>query len=183
MSLCLLLATTCLVNWEKFPLALLKVIQFPWRLNGFTTMFLSYLLAVALLKLKKYIYVSFIILAIFMNTISIMKTCKLLAEEPVKVAFRELSKRNDYYQLTHSVFVPDYTNEISKGTKTNIILDDPRWRVVQHEVYLGKQLVNSVQSDYSADAATFQLSNSHSKSEIAYLPVYFYKGQISIFGW
>lgn len=127
MSLCLLLATTCLVNWEKFPLALLKVIQFPWRLNGFTTMFLSYLLAVVLLKLKKYIYVSFIILAIFMNTISIMKTCKLLAEEPVKVAFRELSKRNDYYQLTHSVFVPDYTNEISKGTKTNIIPDDPRW--------------------------------------------------------
>ncbi|MBS5181619.1 MAG: hypothetical protein KHY69_08430, partial [Streptococcus salivarius] len=176
-SLCLLLATTCLVNWEKFPLDLLKVIQFPWRLNGFTTLFLSYLLAVVLLNLKKYIYVSFIILAIFMNTISVMKTCKLLAEEPVKVAFRELSKRNDYYQLTHSVFVPDYTNEISKGTKTNIIPDDPRWRVVQHEVYLDKQLVNSVQSSYSASAATFQFTNSHNKSEIAYLPVYFYKGQ------
>ena len=155
-SLCLLLVTTCLVNWEKFPLALLKVIQFPWRLNGFTTVFLSYLLAVVLLKLKKYIYVSFIILAIFMNTFSVMKTCNFLAEEPVKVAFRELSKRNDYYKLTHSVFVPDYTNEISEGTKTNIMPEDPRWRVVQHEIYLGKQLVNSEQSIYSASTATFQ---------------------------
>lgn len=177
-SLCLLLATTCLVNWEKFPLDLLKVLQFPWRLNGFTTIFLSYLLVVVLLNLKKYIYVSFMILAIFMNTVSVMRTCNLLAEEPVKVAFRELSERNDYYKLTHSVFVPDYTNEISKGTKTNIIPDDPRWRVVQHEVYLDKQLVNSVQSSYSASAATFQFTNSHNKSEIAYLPVYFYKGQI-----
>ena len=112
-----------------------------------------------------------------MNTVSVMKTCKLLAEEPVKVAFRELSKRNDYYKLTHSVFVPDYTNEISKGTKTNIMPDDPRWRVVQHEVYLDKQLVNSEQSSYSASDATFQFTNSHNKSEIAYLPVYFYKGQ------
>lgn len=177
MSLCLLLATSCLVNWEKFPLDLLKVIQFPWRLNGFTTIFLSYLLAIVLFKLKKYIYVSFIILAISMNTVSVMKTCKLLAEEPVKVTFRELSKRNDYYKLTHSVFVPDYTNEISKGTKTNIMPDDPRWRVVQHEVYLDKQLVNSEQSSYSASDATFQFTNSHNKSEIAYLPVYFYKGQ------
>lgn len=90
-SLCLLLATTCLVNWEKFPLDLLKVLQFPWRLNGFTTIFLSYLLVVVLLNLKKYIYVSFMILAIFMNTVSVMRTCNLLAEEPVKVAFRELS--------------------------------------------------------------------------------------------
>lgn len=176
-SLCLLLVTTCLVNWEKFPLALLKVIQFPWRLNGFTTVFLSYLLAIVLLKLKKYIYVSFIILAIFMNTFSVMKTCKFLAEEPVKVAFRELSKRNDYYKLTHSVFVPDYTNEISEGTKTNIMPDDPRWRVVQHEIYLGKQLVNSEQSIYSASTATFQFTNSQNKKEIAYLPVYYYKGQ------
>ena len=176
-SLCLLLVTTCLVNWEKFPLALLKVIQFPWRLNGFTTVVLSYLLAIVLLKLKKYIYVSFIILAIFMNTFSVMKTCKFLAEEPVKVAFRELSKRNDYYKLTHSVFVPDYTNEISEGTKTNIMPDDPRWRVVQHEIYLGKQLVNSEQSIYSASTATFQFTNSQNKKEIAYLPVYYYKGQ------
>lgn len=176
-SLCLLLVTTCLVNWEKFPLALLKVIQFPWRLNGFTTVFLSYLLAIVLLKLKKYIYVSFIILAIFMNTFSVMNTCKFLAEEPVKVAFRELSKRNDYYKLTHSVFVPDYTNEISEGTKTNIMPDDPRWRVVQHEIYLGKQLVNSEQSIYSASTATFQFTNSQNKKEIAYLPVYYYKGQ------
>ena len=75
------------------------------------------------------------------------------------------------------MFVPDYTNEISEGTKTNIVPDDPRWRVVQHEVYLGKWLVNSVQSNYSANVATFQLRNSHNKSEIAYLPVYFYKGQ------
>ena len=45
------------------------------------------------------------ILAIFMNTVSVMRTCNLLAEEPVKVAFRELSERNDYYKLTHSVFV------------------------------------------------------------------------------
>ena len=55
--------------------------------------------------------------------------------------------------------------------------DDPRWRVVQHEVYLDKQLVNSEQSSYSASDATFQFTNSHNKSEIAYLPVYFYKGQ------
>ena len=131
-SLCLLLVTTCLVNWEKFPLALLKVIQFPWRLNGFTTVFLSYLLA-------------------------------------------HLSRA--YFYFYYSVFVPDYTNEISEGTKTNIMPEDPRWRVVQHEIYLGKQLVNSEQSIYSASTATFQFTNSQNKTEIAYLPVYYYKGQ------
>lgn len=176
-STVLVLLTTKLVTWEKLPLSLFKTIQFPWRLNAYITLFIAFLLSILLAKSHKYIARMIVILTIALNGFSVLRVVNEKAIHPVNEPFKELSIRNDYQKLTHAVFVPDYTNEIPTGTVTNITPDDPRWKVVQHEVYLNKEKLDDVSTTYSNTKAIFRIKNGSGRSQNLYLPVYFYKGQ------
>lgn len=174
-SLILIVMTTRLMNWDVLNQTPLAFIQFPWRLNTYVTLFICYLAAVALKNIDLKTINLLLMMMFAFHAGSVIRDAKHLAEHPVQRPWGELSDRRNYYELTHAVFVPDYTNAVL-GISTNIDNNDPRWKIVHNEVYLNQKMVKSDKS-YSDSKAIFKINNKTQQSAVVYLPVYRYKGQ------
>lgn len=171
------LSTTNLLNWDSLTFLHRGFVQLPWRFNTYALLMISYLTASQIKLVKKDYVLALIPLAIVaLHAFSLTSAINRLANAPVALPWTELSYRNDYHQLTNTVFVPDYTN-VAPGFSDNINASDPRWKVIQHEIYINENLVES-ENSYQADTASFKVTNPFEDGASAYLPVYFYKGQV-----
>lgn len=169
------LSTTTLVNWDSLDVLHRGFIQLPWRFNTYALLMMSYVTASQVKNIKGTYLLALPIFVIGLHVLSVRNAVHRLGNAPVQFPWTELSQRNDYQQLTTSVFVPDYTN-LAVGFTDNINSSDPRWHVVQNQVYLNQTHVPS-ENHYTADQASFIVDNPFPQAATAYLPVYFYKGQ------
>lgn len=171
------LSTTNLLNWDSLHFLHRGFIQLPWRFNTYALLMISYLTASQIRRVRKYYALALLPLVIAgLHIFSLTSAINRLANSPVAFPWTELSYRNDYNQLTNTVFVPDYTN-VAPGFSDNINPNDPRWKIIQHEIYINENLVKS-ENSYQADTASFKVTNPFKDKASAYLPVYFYKGQV-----
>lgn len=165
---CLFL-TTNFIPWGFLSKFHLNIIQFPFRFNIYSVLFISAALTSTVKKVnKKYIISLFLILTV-LHSGTVLRGIRLKSTSPV-IPPRELSVRNSLYNLTHSYYQTDYANELLIKNEEK---KSYRQKIWNHEVYENNKLVPS-KAKFTAESASFTVNNIKGK---IYLPTYYYKGQ------
>ncbi|WP_019768877.1 hypothetical protein [Streptococcus sobrinus] len=167
-----------LIAWPESPDNLVSIIQFPWRLNSYITLFSSYLVANLVKSHPKNLNGFIALMAIVGFTVLNFNgaTRAIYDRSSHKVNYAsELSKRNHLKKLTDSIHVMDYGNQ-PKKQKFEVF---DQAKKTNHQVVLNNTdtLLQS-QFTFKNSYAQGTILNDTGQEQIVELPFYRYKGQI-----
>ena len=164
------------ILWQSLQETPFNIVQFPWRLNGYIILFVSYLFALLL----RHINIKWLVLGlcclILLQISTVKHQYRLYQSQDVWLPWGVLSDKNNYYELTHAVIVSDYSNDISGGTTGNVGEGDVRYLVAQNKIIQNDKVIDARMS-YNDLSVKFYLTNSEDNSVKTFLPIYYYLGQ------
>ncbi len=177
----LLIFESKLIVWPSNLSKIVDVIQFPWRVNSFITLFSTFLASKIFISKRKLkpLYKGLIVLVLlaFLTAINFKSSTKIFTtlshRKPVIVS--ELSHRNKLNKVLNVIALRDYAN-LSAKEKDNI---PDAGKKIAHQVSI-KDSETLLQSDFTFknSYAKGMIVNDTGQEQIIELPFYRYKGQI-----
>ncbi|XTT48239.1 hypothetical protein ACJK2N_02900 [Enterococcus faecium] len=161
----------CLTNlfpWQLFNHTPVKSLQFVWRLNGFSSLFIAYTMSIVIYyifstKNNSWKIMVFTFLALILhlsgvsNSIHANKDSLTLIAPEDAVAIAENYNHTDYANK-ESIYHPDMINN--------------------DQYLLGNQEINPT-THFMSNKLTIELDNSNNKNTVLTTPIYRYKGQVA----
>lgn len=176
LSLLLMFWETKWCNWTDNINGLIASIQFVWRLNAYITLFIVYLGAkyLAKMRLNKRGFMVLVTVTVLISGVSQYR-CYEQRWDNAADASTELSSRTSLDETLNISDTIDYTN---KSLNEDDAFQD-RENKAQHKVFLEEtQEEVDATISHSATFATVTLDNDNSKSQAYELPFYKYSGQV-----
>lgn len=163
-----LFCSTNLFPWQLFNHTPVKSLQFVWRLNGFSSLFIAYTLSIVIYyifstKNNSWKIMVFTFLALILhlsgvsNSIHANKDSLTLIAPEDAVAIAENYNHTDYANK-ESIYHPDMINN--------------------DQYLLGNQEINPT-THFMSNKLTIELDNSNNKNTVLTTPIYRYKGQVA----
>ncbi|HFQ3473451.1 hypothetical protein NNF05_11990, partial [Enterococcus faecium] len=163
-----LFCSTNLFPWQLFNHTPVKSLQFVWRLNGFSSLFIAYTMSIVIYyifstKNNSWKIMVFTFLALILhlsgvsNSIHANKDSLTLIAPEDAVAIAENYNHTDYANK-ESIYHPDMINN--------------------DQYLLGNQEINPT-THFMSNKLTIELDNSNNKNTVLTTPIYRYKGQVA----
>ncbi|HBK5070764.1 TPA: hypothetical protein LK691_002508 [Enterococcus faecium] len=163
-----LFCSTNLFPWQLFNHTPVKSLQFVWRLNGFSSLFIAYTMSIVIYyifstKNNSWKIMVFTFLALILhlsgvsNSIHANKESLTLIAPEDAVAIAENYNHTDYANK-ESIYHPDMINN--------------------DQYLLGNQEINPT-THFMSNKLTIELDNSNNKNTVLTTPIYRYKGQVA----
>lgn len=163
-----LFCSTNLFPWQLFNHTPVKSLQFVWRLNGFSSLFIAYTMSIVIYyifstKNNSWKIMVFTFLALILhlsgvsNSIHANKDSLTLIAPEDAVAIAENYNHTDYANK-ESIYHPDMINN--------------------DQYLLGNQEINP-STHFMSNKLTIELDNSNNKNTVLTTPIYRYKGQVA----
>ncbi|RYK36773.1 hypothetical protein EWH92_12825 [Enterococcus faecium] len=163
-----LFCSTNLFPWQLFNHTPVKSLQFVWRLNGFSSLFIAYTMSIVIYyifstKNNSWKIMVFTFLALILhlsgvsNSIHANKDSLTLIAPEDAVAIAENYNHTDYANK-ESIYHPDMINN--------------------DQYLLGNQEINPT-THFMSNKLTIELDNSNNKNTVLTTPTYRYKGQVA----
>ena len=163
-----LFCSTNLFPWQLFNHTPVKSLQFVWRLNGFSSLFIAYTMSIVIYyifstKNNSWKIMVFTFLALILhlsgvsNSIHANKDSLTLIAPEDAVAIAENYNHTDYANK-ESIYHPDMINN--------------------NQYLLGNQEINPT-THFMSNKLTIELDNSNNKNTVLTTPIYRYKGQVA----
>ncbi|NTO45520.1 hypothetical protein HQ805_13215 [Enterococcus faecium] len=163
-----LFCSTNLFPWQLFNHTPVKSLQFVWRLNGFSSLFIAYTMSIVIYyifstKNNSWKIIVFTFLALILhlsgvsNSIHANKDSLTLIAPEDAVAIAENYNHTDYANK-ESIYHPDMINN--------------------DQYLLGNQEINPT-THFMSNKLTIELDNSNNKNTVLTTPIYRYKGQVA----
>ncbi|EMW6020877.1 hypothetical protein AAFC92_002494 [Enterococcus faecium] len=163
-----LFCSTNLFPWQLFNHTPVKSLQFDWRLNGFSSLFIAYTMSIVIYyifstKNNSWKIMVFTFLALILhlsgvsNSIHANKDSLTLIAPEDAVAIAENYNHTDYANK-ESIYHPDMINN--------------------DQYLLGNQEINPT-THFMSNKLTIELDNSNNKNTVLTTPIYRYKGQVA----
>ncbi|MCU1825276.1 hypothetical protein N2H47_12215 [Enterococcus faecium] len=163
-----LFCSTNLFPWQLFNHTPVKSLQFVWRLNGFSSLFIAYTMSIVIYyifstKNNSWKIMVFTFLALILhlsgvsNSIHANKDSLTLIAPEDAVAIVENYNHTDYANK-ESIYHPDMINN--------------------DQYLLGNQEINPT-THFMSNKLTIELDNSNNKNTVLTTPIYRYKGQVA----
>ncbi|NTO65780.1 hypothetical protein HQ809_12880 [Enterococcus faecium] len=163
-----LFCSTNLFPWQLFNHTPVKSLQFVWRLNGFSSLFIVYMMSIVIYyifstKNNSWKIMVFTFLALILhlsgvsNSIHANKDSLTLIAPEDAVAIAENYNHTDYANK-ESIYHPDMINN--------------------DQYLLGNQEINPT-THFMSNKLTIELDNSNNKNTVLTTPIYRYKGQVA----
>ncbi|HFL0177760.1 TPA: hypothetical protein ACGX2P_002570 [Enterococcus faecium] len=163
-----LFCSTNLFPWQLFNHTPVKSLQFVWRLNGFSSLFIAYTMSIVIYyifstKNNSWKIMVFTFLALILhlsgvsNSIHANKASLTLIAPEDAVAIAENYNHTDYANK-ESIYHPDMINN--------------------DQYLLGNQEINPT-THFMSNKLTIELDNSNNKNTVLTTPIYRYKGQVA----
>ncbi|EJY10707.1 glycosyltransferase family protein [Enterococcus faecium] len=163
-----LFCSTNLFPWQLFNHTPVKSLQFVWRLNGFSSLFIAYTMSIVIYyifstKNNSWKIMVFTFLALILhlsgvsNSIHANKDSLTLIAPEDAVAIAENYNHTDYANK-ESIYHPDMINN--------------------DQYLLGNQEINPT-THFMSNKLTIELDNSNNKNTVLMTPIYRYKGQVA----
>ncbi|NTM85770.1 hypothetical protein HQ718_13220 [Enterococcus faecium] len=163
-----LFCSTNLFPWQLFNHTPVKSLQFVWRLNGFSSLFIAYTMSIVIYyifstKNNSWKIMVFTFLALILhlsgvsNSIHANKDSLTLIASEDAVAIAENYNHTDYANK-ESIYHPDMINN--------------------DQYLLGNQEINPT-THFMSNKLTIELDNSNNKNTVLTTPIYRYKGQVA----
>lgn len=160
------LASTSLFPWFIVQKTPLTVIQFPWRLTAYATLFLAYAGSVSLsknIKSRKMKINKFLIISISLIIMHGVSVHNLLVQDD-----KAVYNNNDAIEMAHSYAHTDYANEES--------LNHPE--LVRNKSFMVNNDIIDIDYTITDTSITFEHENKDNNPIKVVTPLYFYKGQM-----
>lgn len=163
-----LFCSTNLFPWQLFNHTPVKSLQFVWRLNGFSSLFIAYTMSIVIYyifstKNNSWKIMVFTFLALILhlsgvsNSIHANKDSLTLIAPEDAVAIAKNYNHTDYANK-ESIYHPDMINN--------------------DQYLLGNQEINPT-THFMSNKLTIELDNSNNKNTVLTTPIYRYKGQVA----
>ena len=176
----LLLFESKLIVWPSNASKILDVIQFPWRVNSFITLFSTFLASKIFITrrlkslFKGLIFFGVLISLTAVNIKSSTDIFKTLSHhKPVVVS--ELSYRNKLNKVLNVIALRDYAN-LSAREKDNI--PDTGKKIAHQVIIKDSEILLESNFTFKNSYAQGTILNDTGQEQIVELPFYRYKGQI-----
>ena len=161
-----LFCSTNLFPWKLFSHTPVKSLQFVWRLNGFSSLFIAYTMSIVIYyvfstKNNSWKIMVFMFLALILHLSGVSNSIHANKESLTLIAPKDAIAIAENYNHT------DYAN------KESIYHPD----MINNDQYLlGNQEINPI-THFMSNKLTIELDNSNNKNTVLTTPIYRYKGQ------
>ncbi|EGP5233114.1 hypothetical protein EGN39_08665 [Enterococcus faecium] len=163
-----LFCSTNLFPWKLFSHTPVKSLQFVWRLNGFSSLFIAYTMSIVIYyvfstKNNSWKIMVFTFLALILHLSGVSNSIHANKESLTLIAPKDAIAIAENYNHT------DYAN------KESIYHPD----MINNDQYLlGNQEINPI-THFMSNKLTIELDNSNNKNTVLTTPIYRYKGQVA----